>query len=70
MMDDNTAYEDCKAHGRLDQRVKHIEEDNKIQWVEINNMKKWLIGTLTSSILSLMGVIIILLISILTRKVP
>jgi len=52
--------EDCKAHSGINQRVKQVEKDTDSQWKEINSMKKWLIGILTSSILTLIGTIVML----------
>jgi len=51
----------CKAHSGFEARIENCEKDNETQWKEINSMKKWLIGTLTSSVLTLLGIIIVLL---------
>ena len=63
-MVENGAYKDCKAHGAFKVRLDHIEVVNVDQWKEINGMKKLLIGTLTTSVISLIGIVFMVLVQL------
>ena len=59
----------CKEHSGFKSDIAHVVKETEEQWTKINEnrkaisiMKNWLIATLTSSLLSLLGVLIILLI--------
>jgi len=71
-MSENKACDDCKAHGAMKVRVGYAEEDNKNQWKEINEMKRFVRTSLVSSILSLLGIIVLLVIQLFRAygKVP
>ncbi len=56
----NEACKECRAHGRLDQRVSHVERDACNLWRQVDGMKKFIMGTLLSSVLSLIGIIAML----------
>jgi len=59
-MSDNQSCKECRAHSGIYREIKHIEKANEDQRKEINTMKKWLIGILTSSILTLIGTVVML----------
>ncbi len=63
-MTNNIVCKDCLAHSGIKARLDHVEADTDSQWTEINSMKKWLIGTLTASVLSLVGILATLIITI------
>lgn len=50
--------ETCKKHSGVDIALTHLSTSDALQWVEINKIKTWLIATLTTSLLTLVGVII------------
>ncbi len=58
MNDDIDTCEVCKKHTGHVSDLKHLSESDTLQWVEINKLKTWLIATLTTSLLTLIGVII------------
>ena len=64
MSPDNESCKDCRACSGLKSNIKHLEESDKDQWLEINTMKKWLIGTLTTSFISMVGVLVLLLLKL------
>jgi len=51
----------CKEHSGCMARLDNIEKDDVAQWKEINTMKKWLLATLTTSVFSLLGIIVLLI---------
>ncbi len=51
----------CREHSGVCGNIYHLTISDKEQWVEINAMKKWLIATLTSSVFTLLGIIVMLL---------
>ena len=63
-MSENSSCKDCRAHSGITRDIEHLEASDKNQWKEINGMKKWLIGTLTASVLSLVGIVVTLAITI------
>jgi len=65
----NESCKDCRAHSGVCKDIKHLEKGNEDQWKEINAMKNWLIGTLASSVLSLIGIVVMLFLK-LTGKSP
>ena len=63
MGNDNGSCKDCKAHSGVGRDILHLQKETDAQQREINDMKKWLIGTLTTSILSLIGILVMLVIA-------
>jgi len=63
-MNDQSEHPFCLAHSGFYKELVHLKDSDKQQWTEINGMKKWLIATLTSSIISAAGIILILLINL------
>ena len=59
-MSGNNSCKDCRAHSGVKNDITHLQDTNKEQWLEINSMKKWLIATLTSSVFTLIGIIVII----------
>ena len=57
---ENGSCKDCKAHSGIGKDILHLQKETDAQQREINGMKRWLIGTLTTSILSLLGIIVML----------
>ncbi len=53
----NGGCKDCKAHSGVNKDILHLQKETDAQQEEINSMKKWLIATLTTSILCLLGII-------------
>ena len=47
----------CMAHSGMCKAVKDLEEDVRELWSKYNGMQKLLIGTLVSSLFTLMGMI-------------
>jgi len=68
----NESCKDCRAHSGIKVDIENLKKVNECQWTEINEMKKWLIGTLTSSLISLLGIVVLLLINLfrVTGKSP
>jgi len=62
-MDGNGSCKDCRAHSGIVHDISHLQKDTEDQQGEINGMKKWLIGTLTTSVLSLIGILAMLVIA-------
>lgn len=60
----NSACDDCKAHGAFRVRIEHVEATCKEQWEEINGMKKFMMATLASSVISLLGIVLLLIIQL------
>ena len=57
--------EDCgSAHGRVLSEIAHLKESDKGQWLEINNMKRILLTSLGAIIVTMLGVIINLIITV------
>jgi len=54
----------CKDHSGCISDISHLQSSDSLQWREINSMKKWLIATLTSSIFSLIGIVVMLLLKV------
>ncbi len=48
----------CRAHSGFEARIKAREKDDSAQWKEINGMKKFIVGVLASSVLTLLVVVI------------
>ena len=63
-MAENNSCKDCRAHSGTIADIGHLQDSDTLQWKEINNMKKWLIATLTSSIFSLIGIVVMLLMKV------
>ncbi len=63
-MVENGACKDCKAHGAFRVRIDHTETTNIEQWKEIDGMKKLLIGTLTTSFISMIGIVFMVLLQL------
>jgi len=53
----NDSCKDCRAHGRVDERLINLHDSDNNQWKEINEMKKWRIATLTTSVFTSISVI-------------
>lgn len=51
----------CLKHSGMCAKIKNLEDDVKSLWVKWDSVQKLLIGTLVSTMLSLMGVIFLLL---------
>ena len=51
----------CLKHSGMCAKIKNLEEDVKSLWLKWDNVQKLLIGTLVSTMLSLIGVIFLLL---------
>ena len=68
----NDSCKDCRAHSGIYAGIKHLEKTNGDQWLEINGMKKLLIGTLITSGISMVGIIFTLLMQLAraTGKAP
>lgn len=54
----------CKKHDGVERDLIHFKETNIAQWREINGMKKFIIATLASAVLTLMVVVINLMINL------
>lgn len=52
----------CRAHSGVCADINHLEDSDEKQWKEINAMKGWLIATLTSSVFTLIGIVVMLFI--------
>lgn len=52
----------CKEHSGIVARVQEVERQNSLQWEEINTMKRYVVATLTSSIIAGIGVVVMLII--------
>lgn len=61
MNDINTV---CKSHSGIVTDIKNIKDINLAQWREINGMKKFIIGTLATAVITLGMVVINLLITL------
>ena len=48
----------CNEHMGHVSDIKHLTQSDLLQWVEINRLKAWLIATLTTSLFTLLGVIV------------
>jgi len=51
----------CLKHSGICAKITGLEEDVKSLWSKWDNMQKLLIGTLTSTMLSLIGVVFLLI---------
>ncbi|MBW2363562.1 MAG: hypothetical protein JRF25_00525 [Deltaproteobacteria bacterium] len=60
---ENGSCKDCRAHSGIVHDIFHLQETTKNQQREIDGMKRWLIATLTSSVFSLVGVLVLLAIA-------
>jgi len=60
---ENGSCKDCRAHSGIVHDISHLQKDTVNQQKEINDMKRWLLATLTSSIFSLVGVLVLLAIA-------
>ena len=56
-MAENGSCKDCRAHSGIAKDILHLQKESDSQQEEINSMKRWLIATLTTSILSLLGIL-------------
>jgi len=63
-MAENNSNHICKAHSGFEARIRNCERTNSDQWGEINGMKKLVITTLGSAVLTLLVVLINLLINL------
>jgi len=60
---ENNSCKDCRAHSGIIKDILHLQETERDQQKEINDMKRWLIATLTTSVLSLVGILAMLAIN-------
>ena len=54
----------CKLHSGIVSDIGHLESANKAQWKEINGMKKFVVGTLATAVITLMMVLFNLLVTL------
>ena len=59
----NGSCKDCREHTGIIKDIGHLQKESDAQQEEIDGMKRWLIATLTTSIISLLGIIATLAIS-------